>query len=215
MSSPTKVFIAHSNSASLNSLNELLKNNTVEVINSTKYGGTALRTIIREKPDFAILNYSLINASAFDVIADINKKGINTRFCVLYNEATYEDYLIAKSLDINSNIVFDISNDHMKVELQHFLEGSCSLNAFKNLSVNDSHKEKLSGLNAGSLEVLVLLTLYGEMKSILKKTGMDKDSLNNKVKEICDTLKFENFTQLVHWGKKNQKLIFDLAVKAS
>ncbi|MGJ8666929.1 MAG: hypothetical protein ACSHW7_11215 [Patiriisocius sp.] len=215
MKAPVKIVIAQSDTEFSNTIVKYFKDTPVEFINPTKQGKTALRAIVREKPEFAILDYSLSSMLAFDIIDATRKKGINTKFCVFYYNATLDDYLLAESLGIESNLIFSPSVSISGQMIKDFIEGKRSKQAFDTLPRKDAHKEQLINLNPNYLELLTLLGLYGELKPVTKKIGVNKEQLEVKVKEICKILKFKDWIQLSSWCREHQRLILNLAIKAA
>lgn len=207
------IIIAHKDKLRQSTLKATLSILDCEVKKTLSSGVRTLRYIIREKPDIAIIQEKLGDISAFEIAKEVAQKNVDTKFIIIFNEPTFENLFMARSLKIkgcfcdsqNSVQILSIVNAVINNE-----EGYCNY-------ILGDEKSKVTFENFGKLsdieiEILTLFNFYKDAKKVAQKLDVSSKKIETHQECIASKLNIKSSESvLTHWAEENEDLIKTLA----
>lgn len=180
-----------------------------------KTGIKALRFILREQPDIAVLDTNFEDISVFEIVKEIKNKKIRTKCVLLFNDEDRNNMLIASSLQVDACVY----TKHSLVDLVPAIKAAHRgvlfvSNELKEIKLIDASLEKLEELTQTEITILALIGIYKTSTKISEKLMTSVRTVekhrSNIIKKL--QLKKESFS-LSYWAVKHQDIIHSFALQ--
>ncbi|GEQ84650.1 hypothetical protein ULMS_01580 [Patiriisocius marinistellae] len=208
------IIIAHKDKLRQASIATTMSILDCEVIKTLSTGVRTLRYIVREKPDIAILQSCLGDVSAFEIVKEIASKNIKTKCILIFDEPSYENLLMARSLNIHGCFCENGTAMQMLSSLHAVLGGEKGI--CEKILDTESDKNNLNNIEMLSDKEIQIMTLFGFYKN-KRKVAQKLEFSNKKIeriqKGIASKLNIESSEScLANWAEQNRDLIKTLAL---
>lgn len=213
--------ICHTDVDYLNTLKEGLFD-ALKSIKTTKKATSAFNFILRQKPDFAILDGELDYNVIVDIVNTVRKKNIKTKFILTFTKCRKEIFCLTKTLHISGACCITDTSTQILMCMKKVKENQTyytyTIESYFN-SIQDERFKYLQTLTPLELQTLSLLGPYQEKEKIAdllnlntQKIEMQLDSIKIKLnKEQCEDDYIDD-DSLISWATKNNSLITSLAI---
>ncbi|MFC7356379.1 LuxR C-terminal-related transcriptional regulator [Jejudonia soesokkakensis] len=207
------LIICHSQEAYLKGLVHGIEDLEVSILNSTTNGVRALRWILREKPDFVIIEAQFEELSAYEIIKEVTLKKLKTKFILIFPNANYRDVILARSLKIAGCFYAGESLDAIQNCVTTVLEGKvCFSRSISKVQIADKALHNLDLLSDAEINVLMLINVYKSSAKIAEKLSSSVRTIDKHRSNIINKLGIQKETHsLMHWALQHNEIIKTLA----
>jgi DNA-binding NarL/FixJ family response regulator len=189
------IIIAHGNNQFLEGIVAEVLIRKYEITQQFTSGVRALRYILKEKPQIAVLQSQFEDISAFEIIRETRAK--------------------ASKMDIAGCIYAGEVLDNLLICLNTVLEGDVFVSkGIKQAKNKDTSLDLLVTLSNTEMKVLTLISIYRKSSKISEKLGVSIRTIEKHRSNIIKKLKINcTVYSLPNWAEKNKELIQALALQ--
>lgn len=188
----------------------------VNVVGRSSVGGEIINILLREKPDFAILEEKPPMLNGFEIVKLLKKEGLKTRFIFFLPDENSK--LIRKAFYSNVNsIIFAKDGIVELAECFSLLSGnrqvidhSPSANECKGELKSDSVQDLLNTLTPCQLKILTLVTRHMTMPEIARELYISRHTVNNHIANIRKRLQLKGRGVVLKYALANQHRLSEI-----
>ena len=210
------IIIAHNNRQFLEGIvSEVLKRE-YEITKQFTSGVKALRYILREQPEIAIIQSQFNDISAFEVINEARAKDIDIRFVIIFPKTEYKQFLIASKMNIAGCIYAGEVLEDLLDCLNTVLQGEVFVSkGIKSTNPKDESLKLISSLSSTEMKVLTLVSIYQKSSKISNKLDISIRTIEKHRSNIIKKLKINSKVKsLPTWADEHRELIQSFALQS-
>jgi len=210
MNSPS-IITADDHPLLLKGLNDFLIEKKYNIIDSATDGNAAYNSIIKHKPEIAILDIQMPIMSGLEVAKKCKQNNLPTKIVLITLHKEKDLYLEAKRLNVFGYVLKEFAIEEIENCLKSVLENTpyFSPKIKPSLSVSDSENSTLQLLTPSEKKILKLIAKDKTNKQIADMLFISSRTVEKHRSNIINKLKLEHKTNsLLIWTKENQANLF-------
>jgi len=210
------IIIAHSHRQFLEGIvSEVLKNQ-YNIAKQFTSGVKALRYILRDKPEIAIIQSQFSDISAFEIINEARAKDIDIKFVIIFPKSEYKQFLIASKKNIAGCIYAGEVLEDLLDCLNTVLQGEVFVSrGIQSTKPKDASVDLISTLSATEMKVLTLVSIYRKSSKISNKLDISIRTIEKHRSNIIKKLKINSkVNSLPNWADEHKDLIQTFALQS-
>ncbi len=208
-----KIFIADDHSMVRQGLKQLLElGNEIEVIGQAGDGDTAIKEILKLKPNVALIDINMPNINGIEVTKTLKQKKSITKIIILTIHNEIEYLLEAIEAGAHGYILKDSDFDILIQAIRNvkhnksYIQSSMALQLAK--KVNNPYKtfnsrKYINNLTKREVEVLMFVTKGFLNKEIAQKLQISEKTVKNHISNIFKKIDVNDRTQAAVFAIKN------------
>ena len=187
-----------------------------EIVCKTDNGADALSSLIKCKPDVAILDISLPEMSGLDVVEKAKKENLKIKFIILTMYTDKEYFNKAMDLGVEGYILKENTEDNLLEGLKAVLSGNSYVSPMLSTYLLDkvrsaSHSAQahptLKDLTPAEFNIVRLISENMTSKEIAKELFISHKTVENHRTNICAKLELKGKNQLIRFAVENKALL--------
>lgn len=210
------IIIAHSHRQFLEGIvSEVLKNQ-YNIAKKFTSGVKALRYILKDKPEIAIIQSQFSDISAFEIINEARAKDIDIKFVIIFPKSEYKQFLIASKKNIAGCIYAGEVLEDLLDCLNTVLQGEVFVSrGIQSTKPKDTSVDLISTLSATEMKVLTLVSIYRKSSKISNKLDISIRTIEKHRSNIIKKLKINSkVNSLPNWADEHRDLIQTFALQS-
>ena len=208
------VIIAHNNQQFLEGIVAKVLKKEYEITKQFMQGVKALRYILREAPDVAVLQSQFDDISAFEIINETRAKGIDVKFIVIFPSTNHKEILLASKMNLAGSIYAGEVLENLLICFNTVIEGDVFVSKKMSISkATDSSVYLLDTLSNSEMKILTLISIYQKSSKISSKLDISIRTIEKHRSNIIKKLDINIKEQTLYdWVHKNKEIIQSLAL---
>ncbi len=208
------VIIAHNNQQFLEGIVAKVLKKEYEITKQFMQGVKALRYILREAPDVAVLQSQFDDISAFEIINETRAKGIDVKFIVIFPSTNHKEFLLASKMNLAGSIYAGEVLENLLICFNTVIEGDVFVSKKMSISkATDSSVYLLDTLSNSEMKILTLISIYQKSSKISSKLDISIRTIEKHRSNIIKKLDINIKEQTLYdWVHKNKEIIQSLAL---
>ncbi len=195
----------------LKGLNDFLLEKKYNIVDSASDGNAAYNSIIKYKPDIAILDIQMPIMSGIEVAKKCKQNNIETRIVLITLHKEKDLYLEAQKLNVFGYVLKEFAIEEIELCLKSVSDNIpyFSPKIKEHLSVSRGDNETLKLLTPSEKKILKLISKDKTNKQIADMLFISSRTVEKHRSHIITKLQLEHKTNsLLIWAKENQSNLF-------
>jgi len=209
-----RVVIADDHPMFLQGLQDTLARGGINVLASVSDGASALQTILNCHPDLAILDIEMPYLTGFSVVAECQKKALNTRFIIFACHKAAEFIAHARSLNISGYLLKEDTSHEIFNCIQGVMQGHMHYSPSipeKDLKLASEILQQLVSLSPSEKKVLKMIAAQFSSQNIADKLSVSGRTIEKHRSNMISKLGLPGqANSLSTWALAQKSLIMSL-----